>query len=64
MHGHFGGIWDRTVDREGPNIILGEPLHCGMNGALLRCPVQGPPGGHPGRYTIPQHLQHGGGISD
>ena len=64
MNGYFVVIWYWTTDRKDPHILLGEPLRSGLNRSLLWNPIQGPPGGHPGRSPLPHHNQYGGGRSD
>ena len=52
------------MDIEDPQSELRAPIHGGNSGVLLRYLVQGPPGGHPGRFPLPDHIQYGGGCSD
>ena len=51
------------MDGEDHQILLVAPLHGGPSRALLRHPVQGPLGFHPGSSPLPHYLKLFGGLS-
>ena len=64
MHGDSVGILYWLIDVDDPSILMGAPLHGSTREAILRNPVQIPPGCHPGGSLIPHYLKYGGGCSN